>query len=216
MKENKHLNAPSNHADLPRGINRREMVRRLVMAGGAGLALPGITEGDPAVGPLADQAATAQANVKTAKGDWIPLFLDQHQSATLAVLAERIIPGSSQAQVNRFIDLLLSVDTQDAQKDFVASLSAFEADALRRFSHPYKDLTDIQQNEILAAASTAEHGKVEEGKSHGATMCDHFENIKRWVGDAYYSSEAGMKELGWTGQVFFTSFPGCQNSGISS
>jgi hypothetical protein len=141
------------------------------------------------------------------------LFLDQHQSATLAVLAESIIPGSSQAHVNRFIDLLLSVDTQDLQKKFLASLSAFEADALRRFSHPYKDLSESQQNEILAAASTAEQGKVEDGKSQRATMRNHFENLKRWVGDAYYSSEAGMKELGWTGQVFFTSFPGCRNSG---
>ena len=216
MKEKKNLNAPIHHAELPPGINRREMVRRLMIAGGAGLALPGIAEGNPAVGPLANQVASAQAGVKAAEGEWKPVFLDQHQSATLAVLAERIIPGSSQALVNRFIDLLLSVDTQDAQKNFVASLSAFEADALRRFSHPYKDLTEMQQNEILAAASTAEHGKAVEGKSQRTTMRDHFENIKRWVGDAYYSSEAGMKELGWTGQVFFTSFPGCRDSGTGN
>ena len=216
MKENKNLNPPTTQAELPPGINRREMVRRLMMAGGAGLALPGIAEGIPAGGPLANQVSTAHAGVKAAEGEWKPVFLDQHQSATLAVLAERIIPGSSQALVNRFIDLLLSVDTQDAQKKFLASLSAFEADALRRFSQPYNDLSEMQQNEILAAASTAEHGKVEEDKSHRTTMRDHFENIKRWVGDAYYSSEAGMKELGWTGQVFFTSFPGCQESGNGS
>jgi hypothetical protein len=136
MKKNNDLTAPDNHTCPESGINRREMVRRLVMVGGAGLALPGIAGGSSAAWPLANQAATAQTGIKAVKGDWVPVFLDQHQSATLAVLAERIIPGSSQAQVTRFIDLLLSVDTQDSQKQFVASLSAFEADALRRFSHP--------------------------------------------------------------------------------
>jgi Gluconate 2-dehydrogenase subunit 3 len=143
---------------------------------------------------------------------WTPAFLDQHQSDTLTVLGERIIPGSSKAQVNRFIDLLLSVDTQDAQKKFLRSLSAFEAESLHRFSQPYKDLSEAQQNEILSDASTAHPGKAGDGQPEQVTMRDHFENIKSWVSDAYYSSEIGMKELGWTGEVFFTSFPGCQES----
>jgi Gluconate 2-dehydrogenase subunit 3 len=194
------------------GINRREMVRRLMMAGGAGLAIPGVAEGHPIARHLANQNAVAETSAKAARADWSPAFLDQHQSDTLEILGERIIPGSSKAQVNRFIDLLLSVDTQDAQKKFLASLSAFEAESLRRFSHPYKSLSETQQNEILTSASTAEHGKATEGKPLQATLRDHFENLKSWVAGAYYSSEAGMKELGWTGEVFFTSFPGCQES----
>ena len=91
--------------------------------------------------------------------------------------------------------------------------SAFEADALWRFSRPHKDVTESKQNKILGAASRAEQGKIEEGVSQRASMREHFENIKRWVGDAYYSSEAGMKELGWTNQVFFKSFPGYRGSG---
>ena len=41
------------------------------------------------------------------------------------------------------------------------------------------------------------------------TLRDHFEHLKGWIADAYYSSEAGRKELGDTGQMFFTSFPDC-------
>jgi len=202
-----------NHSNSESGINRREMVRRLMMAGGAGFALPGIAEAHPITRHLGNQGSVAKAASAAGKTGWSPAFLDQHQSETLEVLGERIIPGSSKAQVNRFIDLLLSVDTQDPQKKFIASLSAFESESLRRFSHPYKDLTVSQQNEILATASTAKHGKTAEGQPHGLTLRDHFENLKSWVSGAYFSSEIGMKELGWTGQVFFTSFPGCQESG---
>jgi hypothetical protein len=213
MNRNQFPAVSGNRSNSETGINRREMVRRLMMAGGAGLALPGIAEGHPVARHLANQGAAAQTASTTARTDGSPAFLDQHQSETLEVLGERIIPGSSRAQVNRFIDLLLSVDTQDVRKKFLASLSAFEAEALKRFSHPYKDLTVNQQNEILTSASTARHGEAAEGQPHRVTLRDHFENLKSWVSGAYYSSEVGMKELGWTGDVFFTSFPGCQDPG---
>jgi Gluconate 2-dehydrogenase subunit 3 len=210
MNKKQDLTVSGNHPKPESGINRREMVRRLMLAGGAGLALPGIAEGHPRTKHLESQSTIAEADAGTAKAEWSPTFLDQHQSETLTVLGERIIPGSSKAQVSQFIDLLLSVDTQDAQKKFLISLSAFEAESLRRFSHPYKDLAEAQQNDILTSASTEKHGESAEGKPLRVTMRDHFENIKNWVAGAYYSSEIGMKELGWTGQAFFTSFPGCQ------
>ena len=212
MNKEQDLTVLDHHRKRESGINRREMVRRLMMAGGAGLALPGITEGHPIAKHLANAGALAQTGAQTAKPDSDPVFFDPHQDETLTVLAERIIPGSSKAQVSGFIGLLLSVDTQDAQKQFLASLSAFEAESLRRFSHPYKDLTETQQNEILTSASTAEPGQAAEGQPRQVTLRDHFENMKSWVSGAYYSSEIGMKELGWTGQVVFASFPGCQES----
>ena len=204
--------APGRRSNSETGINRREMVRRLMMAGGAGIALPGIAEGHPVARHLAHHGAAEKAASAAAETDWSPAFLDQHQSETLDVLGERIIPGSSKAQVNRFIDLLLSVETQEAQKKFIAALSAFEAESLKRFSHPYKDLTVSQQNEILTAASTEAHSEAAESQPHPVTLRDHFENLKSWVSGAYYSSEIGMKELGWTDQFIFTSFPGCQDS----
>ena len=41
------------------------------------------------------------------------------------------------------------------------------------------------------------------------TLRDHLDHLKGWIAGAYYSSEAGLKELGYTGQMFFTSFPDC-------
>jgi hypothetical protein len=211
MDKNRHQDAMDDQRSSASGINRREMVRRLMVAGGAGLALPGISQGTPMDMPPAKKGDASESGTTAADTAWTPEFLDPHQSETLEVLAERIVPGSSKAEVNRFIDLLLSVDTEETRREFVASLSAFEGEALKRFSRPYKDLTEAQQNEILEAASAAERARHVEGQPRQITMRDHFENLKSWVAKAYYSSEIGMKELGWTGQVFFTSFPGCQD-----
>ena len=43
------------------------------------------------------------------------------------------------------------------------------------------------------------------------TPRDHFDLLKGWIAGAYYSSEIGMRELGWTGNVFFETFPGCDH-----
>jgi Gluconate 2-dehydrogenase subunit 3 len=185
-----------------------------MLSAGAGFALPGMAAAHPISKHLADGSTLAQADAKTAEKNWTPAFLDSHQNETLTVLAERIIPGSGRAQVNRFIDLLLSVDDQDAQRKFLGSLGAFDAESLKQYSHPYKDLTEDQQNEILTRASTEKPGSDEAKNAEPrVTLRDHFENVKGWVVGAYYSSEIGMKELGWTGQVIFPGFPGCQQAG---
>jgi hypothetical protein len=208
------------------GLNRREVVQRLLSGAGAGLAFPGMASpSHPVHAHLASPSTLDEADAKSASADWAPAFLDPHQSETLVVLAERIVPGSNKAQVNRFIDLLLTVDTQENQKKFLASLGAFDAEAINRFAHPFKDLTEEQQNQILTVASTEKSGRPEGStdwswfavpsqefaEAPRVTFRDHFENIKGWVSGAYYSSEIGMRELGWTGDVYFDSFPGCDH-----
>jgi gluconate 2-dehydrogenase subunit 3-like protein len=206
-------------------MNRREMVRRVLGGVGTGFALPAVAASHPIHKHLADVAALAEADAKVAASDWAPEFLDPHQNESLTVLAERIVPGSTKAQVNRFIDLLLSVDTQENQQKFNNSLAAFEGESLKRYGHPFTALTEAQQNELLTVASTEKPGR-EPGKGDWSwfdvpskegsepprvTLRDHFENLKGWVSGAYYSSEVGMRELGWTGDYFFDSFPGCQH-----
>jgi len=210
-------NSPTPHA----GMNRRQMVKRLAEMVGAGLAVPGVAAAHPIHKHLTSELTLAAAEEKAALADWSQAFLDPHQNETLTVLAERIVPGSTGALVNRFIDLLLSVDTQENQKKFLASLSAFEGEAISRHRQPFKDLTEDLQNAILTTASTAKPGRENSGDTSSptpskegveevrVTLRDHFENLKTWVSGAYYSSEVGMKELGWTDQVMWDSYPGC-------
>ena len=112
----------------PRAMGRREAVQRLLAGAGGALAVPGLAAGHPMHKLLSDATTVQAADAKAGAADWAPEFLDAQKNETLIVLAERIIPGSSKAQVNRFIDLLLSVDTQDSQKKFLASLGAFEGE----------------------------------------------------------------------------------------
>jgi Gluconate 2-dehydrogenase subunit 3 len=193
-----------------RAMGRREMVSRLLGGAGLSYAAPLVAAAHPVRKHLADSATLAQADAKAAEPNWKPLFLDAHQTATFEVLAERIVPGSGEAKVTRFVDLLLSVDTQENQKKFLASLGAFEAESIRRYARPYKELTESQQNELLTVASGSEHGGEGNGDATGLKVDGHFQNLKGWVSGAYYSSEHGMRELGWDGQVIFASFPGCQ------
>ena len=210
------------------GLSRREMVQRLFGGAGAALAIPGVHEEHPIHKHLADAAVLDRADAQAAAADWSPAFLDAHQNETLIVLAELIVPGSTRAQVNRFIDLLLTVDTEESRRSFVTSLSALEAEGLNRYSHPFKSLTREQQIKILTDASTSgsagaiayrrrrryelsELSPDQSPESPAQSLRDHFEDLKSWISGAYYSSEIGMRELGWTGNYFFESFPGCQH-----
>lgn len=206
------------------GLNRRQVMQRMLGTAGAGFALPGLAAGHPVHSHLMSDSTVAAAEATAADPSWQPIFLDPHQNETLIVLAERIVPNSTTAQVNRFVDLLLSVDSQENQKKFLASLGAFDHEGITRYNQPFKDLTEDQQIELLTAASTAKAGGPPEdaygsrfaapakpGEEPVLTMRDHFENVKGWVSGAFYSSEVGMKELGWTGQVVWESFPGCEH-----
>jgi hypothetical protein len=155
-----------------------------------------------------------------------PVFLAAHQMETLTTLAEAIVPGSTRARVAPFIDQLLAVDTRENQRKFVSALGWIDGEAQTRFQHPWKGLTPAQQTGILSAVSTAEEAEPPHFWVRGEavivpaplpkrppTSRDRFDELKGWIAGAYYSSEIGMRELGWTGQTFFPSFPGCEHPG---
>lgn len=195
---------------------RREMLQGMAVLG-AGLALPG--------GVHAHLVAPARAAAK-AKGASGPLaFLDAHQFATLSRLCALIVPQSDTAGADRFIDELLAVAGSERQRKFLTAFGAIEGAALERFQKPFKALTEPQQVEVLTAASTAESGRPywtwqpgtvlelpkddDDDSDEGKTLRDHFDFLKRWIADSYYTSEAGLRELGYTGNMLFAEFPDC-------
>ncbi len=214
---------PGEKASLPAGrsLTRREWVQRMLAGAGAGVAAPTLAGAHTAHAHLAAAPAQAVAPAEAA-GEWKPAFFDDHQDQTVIALAERIVPGSTGAQVNRFLDTALGADTQESQQKFVASLNALEGESLHRFTQSFKDLAANQQEEILTAASTApssdpnfaDGAEIRPGARPSVpNLRDYFDHLKGWISMAYYSSEVGMKELGWTGENFFESFPGCQHPG---
>ena len=205
-------------------LSRREWVQRMLAGAGVGIAAPSLAAAHPAPSSLAIAAARAAAPAGATAGEGQPAFFDDHQNQVLIALAERIVPGSTGAQVNRFLDTALSAETQEVQRKFVTALNAIEGECLHRFTKSFPDLSAGQQDEVLTAASTpapssaALADETEEETVHGAepsvaNLRDFFDYLKGWISTGYYSSESGMKELGWTGDNFFTSFPGCEHPG---
>jgi hypothetical protein len=199
-----------------RSLTRREWVQRMLAGAGAGIATPLLAEADWTAAVDAQAAAPTEA-----AGEWKPAFFDDAQNQTLIVMAERIVPGSTGAQVNRFLDIAIGAIPQETQRKFVAAMNALEGKSLRQFTKSFKDLSPEQQDVVLSVASTAKAvnpslSATTDTKTgaqpRAPSLRDYFEYLKGWVSTAYYSSEVGMKELGWNGENFFESFPGCEHS----
>jgi gluconate 2-dehydrogenase subunit 3-like protein len=192
-------------------LTRREMVGRLLAGMGAGAAWPLVAASHPIHEILRNDGVLEEAE-KLGTTDWNPIFLSAQQNESLIALAEAIVPGSTKAQVNRFLDLLLSVETDKHKKEFVAAIAAFEAESQKRFGKGFPSLDAGQQNMLLtdASAAPAKEDAGSTGKENPG-LHEHFENLKGWVSVAYYSSEMGMRELGWTEDRVFASFPGCEH-----
>jgi len=206
------------YASIPRSqVTRREVVRRVLGSLGASLAFSTVARAHPVlqhINKLAVAKGAAQAR------SWTPQFFDSRQDVSFTAVAEDIVPGSAKVHVNRMVDLLLSVCIEEDQQNFKASLAALNGESIHRFGHPYQALSGAQRADILKLTSTGEPSGFQnklnvelDAQPHRGpqTLRDHFENLKSWVVAVYYASEAGMRELGWTGHVFFTSLPGCSH-----
>ncbi len=205
--------AVMNVADRVRArLTRREMVARLLASIAVGVALPLAAESHPIHELLRNDAVLDEAE-KLEAADWKPTFLSAEQNESLIAIAESMVPGSTKAQANRFIDLLLSVDTPEHKKKFLDSVATFEAESQRRFGSRFASLEPRRKNMLLADASK---GAPKDASTGGAgkeslRLYEHFENLKGWISGAYYSSEMGMRELGWTPDRVFASFPSCEH-----
>ena len=138
-------------------------------------------------------AATADSATATTAESGL-LFLDRHAFDTLTILAEQIVPGSRATAVPEFLDRLLAVESTDTQKHFMQALGAFEREAREAHGVPWKTLAEAQATALLTKISAQPDSDVTR---------QAFERIKGAVAETYYSTEAGMKELGWNGSVAF-------------
>jgi len=187
-----------------RGLTRREAARQLVafMASGTFAWASG---SHPIWKHLANEelmeGLEAEAIVRGLR------FLSESQFESLARLSEAIVPGASNAQAAEFIDLLLNVETAKEQKEFGDSLLSFETESVKRYGKKLAAVAPAELNQLLNDACS--EPKTDKYKQ---SLRNAFENLKEWISGAYYSSEVGMRELGWTPDRVFSEFPGCMHT----
>ncbi len=173
-----------------------------LMAGiAAGVVVPAIAGAHPVElyrRLTRDGAEISGGEAGLGAADWHPIFLNAKQDELLAAVAETMVPGSGTAQVNQFVDLLLSVDSAESQKAFLLSLAAVDKVAQGQFQKSFTELSAGDREKSLTSLS----------QDHK----DAFANLKEWIVGAYYSSEQGMKDLGWDGNFAFDKYPTCEHA----
>ncbi len=176
-------------------LNRRDWMTQVLQA----------LSGSAIAAQLCGQEHTHPSGPLETAGPWQPAFLTNEQNEALISLGECLVPGSAAVHCNRVIDLILSIESEPAQRTTVAALAAFDTEARNRFHNSFCKLHPDQQNEILIGISS----------SHDR-LANPFGVIKEWVADAYWSSQEGLRELGWKGRVAWSSFDGCPHAGDHS
>jgi len=191
-------------------MKRRDLFRRtLTVIGAAGAVLPSSAREFPAGYDASKQLQAA---------GWKPSFLDPHQNETLVVLSDLIIPatdtpGAKEALANRFIDDLLAAETRETQRDFLNALAYVEGESLARYGAAFVHVTRDQQVELLSYLAYPQSLETWNSVRSDDRGHQHFTTLKGWISRAYYSSEAGQRELGWDGSPPHGNFTGCEAPG---
>jgi hypothetical protein len=189
-------------------MNRRELIRNSLLTAGtlAAMRTAAARVFPPGVDPVGELE----------RADWKPLFLSPQQNDTLIALSEAIIPatdtpGAKAALVNRFLDLVLSVEPPDSQANFRAALDWFDPAAKERYKKSFVELSPQETNDLLNLVAWP-HTRVGWGeRDPGFPGYEHFSLLKNYVVGAFYSSPIGMKEQGWDGWSARGTFAGCEH-----
>jgi hypothetical protein len=141
----------------------------------------------------------------------LPRLLDDHQRRTLASLAELLVPGSVAAGVVDLMDRVAAADTAVGQRRLLNAIARFDQEAQTTYGRPWNDLDAMSRLAILKRASEAagETKDPEPGATTGTTEPTQFVYLRNTVATTYLSTEAGMRERGWTGRTAWTELPGC-------
>lgn len=170
-----------------------------------GATVPWITSGHPIWKHFENAELLGRA--ERAAGDDKPAFLNREQYLSLVAASETILPGSTKAGVAKFVDLLLGADNPRNQKEFADSLGQIDAESAKRFGKGIPQLSADQRIELFTLMSVPGDTKTTDHTNHKA-----FLHVREWIAGSYYSSEIGMRELGWTPDRVFAEFPGCSHT----
>jgi len=206
----------SSSSQPQRDLTRREVLQCVFAGMGATLAVPLAAEAHPVLRHLSRLASIQTTAGNADDANWSPQVFDAKQNDVLVAISERMLPGAGAAHVNRVIDLLMTVESDENRKLLAAALTALDGQATKQFHLGIAKLPPGQVDEVLALCAEqepphAEHDDDAPGwklnqrtpLTRTPNLRDHFENLKGWIVATYYSSEAGLRELGWNDEFYF-------------
>jgi gluconate 2-dehydrogenase gamma chain len=187
-------------------ISRREVLRALSVGAFAGSVLRVIP---------AEAAEHAHSMVleekKRASGSYAPKFFSAQQYKTLQALCQAIIPadgetgGAIEAGAPEFIDLLTS-ENPEYQLALGGGLTWLDSTCADGYGKVYLECAPGQQKEILDLIAYRKNAVADPSVSQGV---EFFAVLRNLTADGFFTSEIGIKYLGYIGNTFLKEFPGC-------
>ncbi len=188
--------------------NALKIIGATPVAAGIGL---GEAAGDPQhAGPQA--RASAQKAAAARKGAYTPKFFTAHEWATVALLADLIIPkdgrsgSATDAGVPEFIDFMM-VDRPDGQVPMRGGLAWLDAEARARFGRNFREAAAAERTALLDDIAYPRAARPE--FSHGVAFFSRFRDM---VATGFWTSKMGIADLQYMGNVANPGWDGCPDA----
>jgi len=192
---------------MAQGISRRDVLKSL----GIGVAATSVLRVIPAqAAEYAHHMVAAEKAAAPAKA-YTPKFFSAHGYKTLQSLCQTIFPadaesgGAIEAGAPEFIDLLTSVN-EGYQRILGGGLMWLDNSCSDRYDKAYLDCSPEQQKEILDKIAYRKNAAADSSLSQGV---EFFSFLRNMTADGFFTSEIGIKYLGYIGSTYLTEFPGC-------
>jgi len=192
---------------MAQGISRRDVLKSL----GMGVAASSVLRVIPAqAAEYAHHMVAAEKAAAPAKA-YTPKFFSAHGYKTLQSLCQTIFPadaesgGAIEAGAPEFIDLLTS-ENEGYQRILGGGLMWLDNSCSDRYDKAYLDCSPEQQKEILDKIAYRKNAAADSSLSQGV---EFFSFLRNMTADGFFTSEIGIKYLGYIGSTYLTEFPGC-------
>jgi len=154
-------------------------------------------------------AQAAQATAQKTGTPYKPKFFTAHEWATIAMLADMIIPkddrsgSATDAGVPQFMDFMM-VDQPGRQTAMRGGLAWLDRECVNRHEKTFVACTEAERTKLLD--DVAWPGKAPAGMSHGVAFFNTFRDL---TASGFWTSRMGIKDLQYTGNVFVPEWKGC-------
>lgn len=188
-------------------ISRRSILKSL----GMGIAASSVLRVIPLqAAEHAHHMVAAEKAASPAKA-YAPKYFSARQYKTLQQLCQTIFPadadsgGAIEAGAPEFIDLLTS-ENHEYQQTLGGGIMWLDNTCVDRYEKVYLDCSPGQQKEILDKIAYRKNALADASLSQGV---EFFSFLRNMTADGFFTSEIGIKYLGYIGSAFLAEFPGC-------
>ena len=194
-------------------MDRRESLKLLALALSA--TAPGVLTAAGCQWTASDaERAAREAEEARSRGDFSLQFFTDEEYETVRILADMIIPADDRSGsatdvgVPEFMDFIVT-DMPDMQDPMRQGLAWLDAWSRKRFGASFAACSDAQRVELVDAIAWPEDSDPALGD--GVNFFNFFRDL---TASGFWTTEAGMADLGYMGNVFVPQWTGAPKSEI--